>query len=192
MRRRVLRTRVRGGLAPHGLLVGGLVLASVLALTGCTPSPRAAPVPGASASVPADPALATVFPADFTPASAKAETVRVADAIVALLPASIVTHVDTAERLNPATTDGGANYGVLRIVSLDPTVDPVAIAKTMVQKIEASGWTQRQASDASGVHLVTLTSNAKPNISWLLQLSGDPRIQGQSVIQLQLISPDLP
>lgn len=170
----------------------GCLLAGLLVLTGCTATPAAAPTPSATESVPADPALTTVYPHDFTAATAQAETVRVADAIIALLPASIVVNVDSVSKLTPATTDAAATYGVLRLISLDPTVDPVAIAKTMVQKIEASGWSERQSSDASGVHLVTLTSNPKPNISWLLQLSGDPRIQGQSVIQLQLISPDLP
>ena len=176
--------RRAGTLALGGILVG------ILALTGCTATPSAAPTP--SASVISDPALVTVFPNDYTAATAQAETVRVADEIVALLPASVVIHVDSVAKLNPATANAGANFGVLRIISLKPAVDPVAIAKTMVQKIEASGWSQRQASDVSGVHLVTLTSNAKPNISWLLQLSGDPRVTGQSVIQLQLISPDLP
>ena len=143
--------------------------------------------------MPADPALKTVFPNDFTGGTAGAETVRIADAIVALLPATIVVHVDNTDKLVAATSSSGSYYGVLRIISLDPNNDPVAISKTMVQKLEASGWTMRQSSDdVTGVHLVTLSSNRKPNISWLLQLSGDPRVSGQSVIQLQLVSPDLP
>jgi hypothetical protein len=163
----------------------------LLAVTGCTASPQPRPTP--SVSVPADPALTTVFADDFTGVAAKAETVRVADAIVALLPAEIVVHVDNTDQLVPAKASSGSYYGVLRIISLNPNNDPVAISKTMVQKLEASGWTQRQSTDdASGVHLVTLSSNRKPNIAWLLQLSGDPRVSGQSVIQLQLVSPDLP
>jgi hypothetical protein len=186
-------------MSPHARLASmrdrgwALLLAGALLLTGCTSPATVSPAPTATATVPADPALTTHFPDDFTPTTAETETVRVADAIVALLPATIVTHVDSVAQLNPATADGGANYGVLRIISLSPTVDPVAIAKTMVQKMEASGWSERQSTDdASGVHLVTLTSNAKPNISWFLQLSGDPRVEGQSVIQVQLVSPDLP
>ena len=166
-------------------------LVLLLAVTGCAASPTPAPSP--TESVPADPALSPVFPGDFTGEAAKSETVRIADAIVALLPASIVVNVDNTDRLVPATATSGSYYGVLRIISLAPANDPVAIAKTMVQKLEASGWTQRQSTaDATGVLLVTLSSNRKPNISWLLQLSGDPRVSGQSVIQLQLASPDLP
>lgn len=143
--------------------------------------------------MPADPALLSAFPDDFTGETARAETVRIADAIVALLPASIVLNVDNTDRLVSATATSAPYYGVLRIISLEPANNPVAIAKTMVQKLEASGWTKRQSTDdATGVHLVTLSSNRKPNISWLLQLSGDPRVAGQSVIQLQLASPDLP
>ena len=175
--------------APLAVAAASLVL--LLAVSGCTASPTLAP--GPTESVPADPALTSVFPDDLTAAVAKTETVRLADAIVALLPASIVVHVDNTDQLVPATASSRSYYGVLRIISLDPTNDPVAISKTMVQKIEASGWAQRESSDdPTGVHLVTLSSNRKPNISWLLQLSGDPRVSGQSVIQLQLVSPDLP
>lgn len=176
--------------APSAIATATLAL--LLAVTGCTSSGSPTPSMTATESVPVDPALISVFPDDFTGATAKTETVRLADAIVALLPASIVVHVDNTDQLVAATASSRSYYGVLRIISLDPANDPVAISKAMVQKIEASGWTQRESSDdATGVHLVTLSSNRKPNISWLLQLSGDPRVSGQSVIQLQLVSPDL-
>ena len=180
-----MRKRSRSAIAAASLVL-------VLAVAGCSFSDAPKPKPTPTESVPADPALTSVFSDDFTGATAKTETVRLADAIVALLPASIVVHVDNTDQLVPATASSRSYYGVLRIISLDPANDPVAISKTMVQKIEASGWTQRESSDdATGVHLVTLSSNRKPNISWLLQLSGDPRVAGQSVIQLQLVSPDL-
>ena len=184
----------RGASRRYGVASSALALASlaaVLTVSGCTtPEP---PRPVATQAVPADPALTTVFADNFTGDTAKTETVRIADAIVALLPASIVVNVDNTDKLVAATTASGSYYGVLRIISLDPNNDPVAISKTMVQKLEASGWTIRQSSDnVTGVHLVTLSSNRKPNIAWLLQLSGDPRVTGQSVIQLQLVSPDLP
>ena len=186
--------RRRGGTRTHGVAFSALAAASfavLLTVSGCTdPAP---PRPVATQAVPADPALTTVFPDNFTGDTAKTETVRVADAIVALLPATIVVNVDNVDKLVAATTTSGSYYGVLRIISLDPNNDPVAISKTMVQKLEASGWAIRQSSDSvTGVHLVTLSSNRKPNIAWLLQLSGDPRVTGQSVIQLQLVSPDLP
>ncbi len=177
--------------APSRWAVVAVMLAVLVAVAGCTGT--AAPRPLPTASVPTDPALTTTFPADFTGATAKTETLRVADAIVALLPASIVLHVASTEQLVPAAAGSASYYGVLRIVSLVPTNDPVAISTTMVRVLLASGWAQRDSTDsASGVHLVTLSSNPKPNISWLLQLSGDPRVAGQSVIQLQLASPDLP
>ena len=184
----------RGGVRKRGVAFSALAAASLAALLlvrGCT-APEA-PRPAATQAVPADPALTTVFPENFTGGTAKTETVRIADAIVAMLPATIVVHVDNTDKLVAATSSSGSYYGVLRIISLDPSNDSVAISKTMVQKLEASGWTMRQSSDdVTGVHLVTLSSNRKPNISWLLQLSGDPRVSGQSVIQLQLVSPDLP
>ena len=161
------------------------------ALTGCT-SATPSPTPSASASVPADPALKPKFPTDFTAATAQAETVRVADAIVGLLPASIVLHVDNTAQLVPATTDAGAYYGVLRHVTLDPTVDPVAIATTVAEKLVASGWSQLQSSDTSGVHIITLSSGSLAKTSWFLIVSGDPRVEGQSVVSVQLASPDLP
>ena len=168
-------------------------LIGVFLLTGCTDEKITTPAPSASASVAPDPALASIFPPDYTPASAETETVRIADEIVSLLPAATVLNVDSKSQIVAATDKTPAYFGELRIISLNPTIDPVAITKTLVQKIAASGWEIRGASDdVTGVHLATLTSNAKPNISWLLQLSGDPRITGQSVIQLQLASPDLP
>ncbi|MBC7403488.1 MAG: hypothetical protein H7279_10020 [Microbacteriaceae bacterium] len=180
-----MRKRSRSAIAAASLVL-------VLAVAGCSFSDAPKPKPTPTESVPADPALTSVFPDDFTGATAKSETVRLADAIVSLLPASIVVNVANIDQLKPATASSRSYYGVLRIISLDPANDPVAISKAMVQKIEASGWTQRESSDdATGVHLVTLSSNRKPNISWLLQLSGDPRVSGQSVIQLQLVSPDL-
>jgi len=180
-----MRKRSRSAIAAASLVL-------VLAVAGCSFSDAPKPKPTPTESVPADPALTSVFPDDFTGATAKSETVRLADAIVSLLPASIVVNVSNIDQLKPATASSRSYYGVLRIISLDPANDPVAISKAMVQKIEASGWTQRESSDdATGVHLVTLSSNRKPNISWLLQLSGDPRVSGQSVIQLQLVSPDL-
>lgn len=176
---------------PIALLIT-LAFALPLMLTGCADAVTPTLKSTASPSVPADPALKSVFPDNFTADVAKLETVRLADEIVGLLPNSIVVHVDSRDQLVAATADTASYYGVLRIISLDPQHDPVAISKTMVQKLEASGWSQRQSTDdASGVHVVTLSSNKKPNISWLLQLSGDPRVAGQSVIQLQLGSPDL-
>lgn len=160
-------------------------------LVGCTSS---APKPAASAveSVPADPALTTNYPADFTAITAEVETKRIADEIVALLPASSVVHVDTRAQVTAATAESASYYGLLRIISLTPTIDPVQITKTLVTKIAASGWViQGSKDDATGLHLVDLTSNPKPNISWFLEISGDPRVEGQSVIQLQLASPDL-
>lgn len=172
-------------------MIAAAALGLLLAVSGCTATSTPRPKP--TQSVPADPALTTAFPDVFTVDSAKAETVRIADAIVALLPASIMVHVDNTDQLVAATASSGSYYGVLRIISLNPDNDPVAISKTIVQKLEASGWAVRQASDdATGVHVATLSSNRKPNISWLLQLSGDPRVSAQSVIQLQLVSPDLP
>lgn len=178
---------------PKPAVLSAILAAAVLglALVGCTP-PAPTPTPSTSASIPADPALKTTYQADFSAATAEAETKRIADEIVSLLPASSVVHVDTKSQVTAATAESASYYGLLRIISLNPAIDPVKITKTLVQKIAASGWViQGSKDDVSGLHLVDLTSNAKPNISWFLELSGDPRVEGQSVIQLQLASPDL-
>lgn len=161
------------------------------ALTGCT-AEAPQPTPSASETVPADPALAAKLPADYTPATAETETVRLADAIGALLPASIVKHVDNAAQLVPASAAAGSYYGVLRHITIDPTVDPVLVAKSVGQKLVASGWSELKASDTDGVHLITLVSGSKVKSSWFIIVSGDPRTVGQSVVSIQLASPDLP
>jgi hypothetical protein len=163
------------------------------ALTGCASGTSTTlPSPTPTASVPADPALKSRFPSSFTAGTAQAESLRLADAIGALLPTNIVVHVANTDQLVPATTGAGSYYGVLRHITIDPTVDPVLVAKSIAQRLVASGWSQLQAQDQSSVHIVTLSSGSDAKTSWFLVLSGDPRVPNQSVVSLQLASPDLP
>jgi hypothetical protein len=163
------------------------------ALAGCASGTSTTlPSPTPTASVAPDPALKSRFPSSFTAGTAQAESLRLADAIGALLPANIVVHVASTDQLVPATTGAGSYYGVLRHITIDPTVDPVLVAKSIAQRLVASGWSQLQAQDQSSVHIVTLSSGSDAKTSWFLVLSGDPRVPNQSVVSLQMASPDLP
>lgn len=188
------------------LATTALAVATVLTLGGCTsasvtlpsPLPSASSFgspsgsPSPSASISADAALRPVIPSIFTADAAEKETVRIADAIDSLLPVSMVIHVDNNARLVAATGKSGSYFGVLRHVTLSPKVDPVLVAKAVAKKLVASGWSQLQASDNSGVHLITLSSGSLARTSWFVIVSGDPRTVGQSVLSVQLASPDLP
>jgi hypothetical protein len=173
------------------LAVAAAILAS--GLTACTSgAPATVPSPTPTESVPADPALKSQFPSSFTAETAQVESLRLADTIDALLPKNIVLNVAHTAQLVPATTGAGSYFGVLQHITINPTVDPVLVAKSIAQKLVASGWSQLQAQDQDGVHLVNLSSGSNVKTSWFLVLSGDPRVTNQSVVSLQLASPDLP
>lgn len=167
-----------------------VALAVGLSFSACTGATEPKPTP--SSSVPADPALKTNYPTDFTAETAGTETVRVADAIVALIPADTVVHVDNTAKAVAATATAKAYYGVLRNITIDPGVNPIVVAKAIATKLVASGWSELHSSTISGVQVIDLASGSKAASSWFLELSGDPRVIGQSVVQLQLASPDLP
>ena len=172
------------------------VLAAVgvaIALAGCTQVPVASSgSPTAAATVPADSPLRPMFPGTFDAASARKDTVRIADAIDALIPAASVVYVDNHAQLVAATAKSGSYYGVLRTLTLSPAVDPVATATATVTTLKSAGWTQLESKDTDGVHLVTLASGSLASESWFVIVSGDPTTAGQSVVAVQLASPDIP
>lgn len=176
---------------PLPIALAAVLIAGCAAITGCTAAaPAAAPTP--TQSVPADPALIARFPKDLTADTAKTETVRLAAAIDALLPADIVVHVDDTSQLVAATATAKSYYGVLQIVTLDATVDPEVVVKAVAKRLTASGWSQLETSSTAGVRLISLSSGSLVATSWFLVLSGDPRVAGQPVMHVQLASPDLP
>ncbi|MDQ1548618.1 MAG: hypothetical protein QOD27_276 [Microbacteriaceae bacterium] len=164
-----------------------------LATTGCTASTAKAPSPTASASHPATASpLNPVVPATLTADTAKTETVRIADAIETIVGPSKIVHVDDHSQLVAATKTTGSYYGVLRTITLDPSVNPVSLAATVVAKLKAAGWVQRQASDTGGTSMITLSSDPTAAESWFVLIGGDSSVAGQSVVTVQLLSPDLP
>jgi hypothetical protein len=173
-----------------------VVLAAVgvaIALAGCTAAsvaPSGSPAPSSTAV--ADSPLRTVFPNPFDSTSAEKETVRIADAIDALIPKASVVYVDNHAQLVAATDKAGSYYGVLRTLTLSPSLDPLATAASIVTDLKAAGWMQLSTKDTGGVHVVTLSSGSLASESWFVVVSGDPSTPGQSVVAVQLASPDIP
>jgi len=168
-----------------------IVITAALLLTGCTAT-TPTPSPSPSQTAVPDPALTSRFPAKYDADSAKTETLRLAGALDALLPDEIVANIDSKDQLVPATASAKAIYGVIQLVTLKSTVDPTVITKALVDRLHASGWSVLETTDVEQVYKVTLSSGSKEASSWLLQLSGDPRVDGAPAISVQLASPDLP
>jgi hypothetical protein len=166
-----------------------------IALAGCTPStaaPSGSPSPSPSSSSVADSPLRPVFPDPFDAASAGAESTRLADAIEATVPTASIVYVDKHDKLVAATAKAPRYFGVLRAITLSPSLDPVATAGSIVTKLKAAGWMQLSSKNTGGVQLVTLSSGTLASESWFAVVSGDPSTPGQSVAVVQLASPDLP
>jgi hypothetical protein len=164
----------------------------VLVLSGCA---SAVPEPQVSSSAPVPAgisALKTRFPAKFDADSAKAETVRVADALQALIDKATIVHVDNHEELAPADKDKAAYYGVIRVVSLNASVDPISLSTTVAALLRSTGWIERQTDSESNSYAMALSSDSDAAKSWFLVITGDATTAGQPVVSIQLASPDLP
>jgi hypothetical protein len=158
----------------------------VLALAGCTSAVTPAPTPTATAA-PVDVDVVPVVPETLDESTAEAETVRIADQVQALIGNSNIVHVDDHAQVVEATDDAAAYYGVIRTVTIEQLTDPIILASTMVAVLEASGWVEAQHTDEGGIVLTALGSEG-----WFLLVGGDSSVAGQSVITIQLASPDLP
>jgi hypothetical protein len=173
-------------------LAAAVVMLAALTLTSCTSAPpepavtSAAPIPSGIA------ALTTKFPATFDGDSAKAETVRVADAIQALIDKATILHVDNHEQLSPAKGNAAGYYGVIRVVTVSPEVDPISLSTTIASLLRSTGWIERQTSSETDTYAMALSSNSNPAQSWFVVITGDATTKGQPVVSIQLASPDLP
>ncbi|MES2171588.1 MAG: hypothetical protein V4479_12850 [Actinomycetota bacterium] len=161
----------------------------VLALAGCTAAPAATPGPTVTAKL--DKQLIAVMPATLDATTAQTETVRLADAIQALIPADLVLHTDDHSQLVARTDGPGHYYAVLRAISLQTATDPIAYAKALVASLIRAGWVERTTSDGTTDYLTALQSS-RSNAPWIVLVGGDSSVTDQSVISLQLASPDLP
>ncbi|WP_181243096.1 hypothetical protein [Glaciihabitans tibetensis] len=203
--------------APALLVSGGLALA--LLLTGCTggdgsgsggsssggsgsgsgsgdssatESASPSQSPNTPDPAPNDSPLMAVYPAELTAASAEAETVRVADQIQALLDPSTILFVDDHPQLVDSSTGTGQYFGVLRILSLTESTDPVLLAKVLTLELKGAGWTEASVDATDGSYFVALVSSKNADQAWILQLGGDTSAEGNGAITLNLLSPTFP
>jgi hypothetical protein len=205
----VAASRRRRAARPATALLGA-TLALTLLLTGCTGGGGSGGDDGAGAqgsegtTAPTDSGasdagsgpdgdessspLMAQFPEQLIPASAEAETVRVADEIQALLDPATILYVDDHPQLVDATA-GGQYFGVLRILSLTETTDPVLLAKVLAVQLKAAGWTEASVDSTEGSYFVALISSDTPEEAWILQLGGDTSAEGNGAITVNLLSP---
>ena len=170
-----------------------IAVAAALLLSGCSAA-TAKPTPTPTTSVtagPVDAALIVRHPATLDAESAQTETVRLADAMQALLPSDVVQHTEDVSQLVAKTTGTGHYYAVLRAAQLVANADPAAYAKAAARALIDAGWIERTTSDQSGNYLTALQSD-RGKTPWIVVVGGDSSVVGQPVVSLQLASPDLP
>jgi hypothetical protein len=169
-------------------VAGSCVVGCLLA--GCTAATPDA-TPSATATAQLDRQLIAVMPATLDATTAQTETVRLADAVQALIPAALVLHVDDHSQLVAKTDGSGHYYAVLRAISLQTATDPIAYAKALVAALIRAGWVERTTSDVTTNYLTALQSSRSAT-PWIVLVGGDSSVADQSVVSLQFASPDLP
>lgn len=188
-----------------------VLLVGALALTGCTaagagnssstPAPTAGSTdsPDASSSSPEAEATATVVssvtaivPTEMTEETISAETTRIAAAVQDLIDPALIVNVDDHSQLVDKTESVGRYYGILRPITLQPSVDAVRAATEIVSILESSGWINRDVATEADPFLSGLVSSKDDATSWFLAIVGDTSVPGESVLSIQLASPDIP
>ncbi len=167
-------------------------LVLVLALAGCTPAVEA-PLPAPTLTP-----VATVLNPDLVPmslgvvteANAAAEGNRIGDAFEGLIDPASIINISDASQLAPAADDLPPYYVVYRTYTLDPAVDPLALAQTITAIALKSGWTSYDETNDNGQYLSAL-SGGPTEAPWFALIGGDASITGQSVITFQIASPDV-
>ena len=171
----------------------GLSLVAALALTGCastTETPAPTPSSTASSAPILNPDLTPLTPEVLTAETASAESVRLLDALQALIdPTTVVSSSD--ENLTvPAEDDVAAYHAVTRTIMLTDTVDALTLAETLSAVLEQSGWVSYDSATQDSIYVSTLVGGTN-EVPWFIVVSGDASIAGQSRIAIQLASPDL-
>jgi len=165
---------------------------ALLALAGCateTPTPVPVPTTTPSASI-LNPELVPQAISAVTADYAAAEGVRLADAIQALIDPAIV--LDTGEQSDtvPADDDVSSYFGILRVITVDPTNDPIVLAQTLNAVLAQSGWSVSQTTNESGVYLSTLVAGPA-EAPWVLFIEGNASVAGEASVSFTLGSPDI-
>ena len=184
-----LLARVRNVLFARTIALA-VVVGALLAGCGLVGS---GPAPGANhsrAANPLDP-LKPVVPKKLTGATAKTESIRIADQIQDLIAKTDIVFVDNHDEVVPATKTAPSYYGVLRTVNVSKSLDPAMQAQAMAKLLETAGWVERETADDTGKYLVALSSSSDNSRAWFLLLGGDAGDK-KPVITIQLASPDLP
>ncbi|MDQ1571434.1 MAG: hypothetical protein QOF79_2108 [Actinomycetota bacterium] len=176
----------RRALAPVALTI---IVAALLAGCGLVGSESATKASHSAAANPLR-ALKPVYPKKLTAATAKTETIRIADQIQDLIAKTDIIYVDNHDEVVPATKTAGSYYGVLRTVNVSPSLDPGAQAEAMAKLLETAGWIERENANDTGKYLVALSSSSDSR-AWFLLLGGDAGDK-KPVVTIQLASPDLP
>ena len=179
-----------------------VLLVGALALTGCTSagadnaSGTAAPTAGSTdSSSPATTVVSSVtaiVPDERTEETLTAETTRIAAAVQDMIDPVLIVNVDDHSQVVEKTESAGRYFGVLRTITLDPSVDAVRAATEIVSILESSGWINRNVATESDPFLSGLVSSTDEATSWFLAVVGDTSVSGESVLSIQLASPDIP
>ncbi|MFT2816224.1 hypothetical protein [Leifsonia sp. A12D58] len=182
-----------------------VLLVGALALTGCTaagadsasgtPAPTTANTdsPDASSSeATVVSSVTAIVPTDLNEETISAETTRIAAAVQALIDPALIINVDDHAQFVDKTESVGRYYGILRPITLEPSVDAVRAATEIVSILESSGWINRDVATEADPFLSGLVSSKDDATSWFLAIVGDTSVAGQSVLSIQLASPDIP
>ena len=137
-------------------------------------------------------AVTAIVPDELTEETLSAETTRIAAAVQDLIDPVLIVNVDDHSQLVDKTDSDGRYFGILRPITLDPSVDAVRAAKEIVTILESSGWINRDVATEADPFMSGLVSSNDDTTSWFLAIVGDTSISGQSVISIQLASPDIP
>ena len=191
-----MQADLSGAARPRGIgvaLAVSLSAALVVVLTGCVPQAPVVTSPSPSASSSAPDVTSQLLPVSdgaLTAAVAESETTRVADALVSFVDPAILVNDDVHSLEQDSTLSDGKTFALVHTMTLDPTVDPAALARLMVGDLRDSGWIVRDTTNANGIYLVPMVSAADPATSWFIAVGSDSTIAGQPVVSLQLVSPD--
>jgi hypothetical protein len=168
----------------------GAALISTLLLSGCTAAaPKPTPTPSATI---ADLAVRPLYPSSMTAVTAQKETERLADAIDDIIEPTSVQYIDRHSVMVPATGTTKRAWGVLRTLTLTPTLDPAQVASSVVAVLQHSGWVLLHNTTDTGTTVIALASGTRTSTAWYLLVSGDASKVGQSVVTVQLESPAIP
>ena len=187
-------------------IAGSLVIGSLSAVPGPEqggaptasasggPAPSESPAPSQGAR---DSPLLPVYPDPFTAETVAAESNRVGDLLVGFVDASEsgapnVVNDDAIAQVVPADESGGSYFGVLHTLTLDPSVDATTQVEALRSALVDGGWSEQEVTDTPAQYLLAFTSDPDTPRSWFLVVGADRSEPEQSVVSIQLASPDLP